>query len=104
VVGPEKLKTPYEPLGGFREGIKAAAVRFLERHGEYPNACYISMGFPDALPEMMFLRDEDGLALAVLQFRRQTLLAQDEVLLGVEMEIDLWEGGDDEQFTERAIG
>ena len=80
-------------------------MRFLERHEEYPNACYVSVNFPDALPGTTFLFLQgvaDG--RETLRFCRQTLLGQDEVLLGVEVKIDLWEGGDDERFDERAIG
>ena len=103
VVGPEKLKVPYEPFSDFAEGIKTAAIWFLEQHGECPNACYVSVGFPDALPGAQLVRGGPE-GLGALRFCRQTLLGQDEVLLGVEVEIDLWEGGDDERFDERAIG
>ena len=87
----------YEPFDGFRDGVTIAAARFLEEHGVYPNACYVSVRF-GALPGPLYL----GLG-ELMQFRRQTLLADGEVLLGVEVETDLWEE-DDERFNERAVG
>ena len=93
------MKVAYEPFDGFRDGVMIAAARFSEKHGVYPNACYVSVRFPVALPEPLYLGEGE-----LMQFRRQTLLADGEVLLGVEIETDLWEGSDDERFNERAVG
>ena len=97
VVGPEQLKIAYEPFDGFRDGVMVAAARFSEKHGVYPNACYVSVRFGD-LPNPLYLGEGE-----LMRFRRQTLLADGEVLLGVEVETDLWEE-DDERFNERAVG
>lgn len=102
VVGPEKLRIAYEPAEDFLERLRLAAEAFLAAHGEWPNACYVSVRFPGALPRPMALGDVSCAEL--LEFYRQTLLAVDEVLLGVEIEMDLWEGGKDGQFDERAVG
>ena len=95
VVGPEKLKVAYEP--DFRDGVMIASAWFSEKHGVCPNACYVSVRFGD-LPKPLYLGEGE-----LMQFRWQTLLADGEVLLGVEIETDLWEG-DDERFNERAVG
>jgi len=99
VVGPEQLRVAYEPFDGFRDGIMIAAAWFSEKHGIYPNACYVSMRFPGALPAPLYLGKGEGF----MKFRLQTLLADGEVLLGVEIETKLGEDGD-ERFVERAIG
>lgn len=101
VVGPEKLRIPYEPTGTFAARLQPALEAFLERHGEYPNACHVSVRFPGTLPRSLALGDVSCAEL--LEFYRQTLLGEDEILIGVEIEMDLWEGNDG-QFNERAVG
>jgi len=102
VVKPWKVTVVYEPLETFVSRIRLLCRAFADAHDIWPTACYVSVNFPGTLPGPIFLGTEEPGEMVVLQFRRQALLAMDEVLLGVEVETDLWEG-DDEQF-ERAIG
>ena len=93
VVGPEKVRVPYDPVETFRDRLVLPLTRFREEHGQEPNRCYVGMSFPDSLPAPM----------GQVSFRRQTLLAENEVLIGVEIETQLG-GGDHEWFIERAVG
>ena len=98
IVGPKQANVAYRPAGTFKERLWPALEAFFDEHNAWPNACYLSLRFPVALPEPLPLGEGEP-----MQFRLQTLLADGEVLLGVEIETDLWEG-DDERFSERVIG
>jgi hypothetical protein len=97
-MGPEQLKVAYKPAGTFTERLWPALEAFFDEYNIWPNACYVSLRFPGEVPEPLFLGEGEP-----VQFRRQTLLSEDEILLGVEIETTLGEG-DDGQFDERAIG
>jgi hypothetical protein len=103
VVGPEKIVISYKPVATFRDRVRIAASRFLEDHGLWPNACYVSARFPGPTPGPLFLSAGELGEMVGLNFRRQTLLAEGEVLLGVEVEAELGGEGDGE-FDERAVG
>jgi len=104
VVGPKKYKIVYEPPWTFVEKVRELAADFAVKHGLWPNACYISISFSGWLPgPLLLINTGEPNDLETLRFRRQTLLGMDEILLGVEVEMDLWEEGDNE-FSERAIG
>ena len=102
IVGPWKVRVAYEPLDTVADRVRAVARCFQDEHELWPTACYVSVGFPGTLPGPIFLGTGEPGETVVLQFRRQTLLDMDEMLLGVEVETDLWEG--DDEFSERAIG
>ena len=99
IVGPEQAKVAYKPTGTFPLRLEVALEDFFLDHGVFPNTCYVSLRFPGELPESLYVGEGEP-----LQFRRQTLLGDDEVLIGVEIETDLMEGDEDEQFDERAVG
>jgi hypothetical protein len=103
VVGPEKVIVSYKPAATFRDRVRIAARAFFDERGLWPNACYVSVRFPGALPGPLMLGGGEPGEMVALNFRRQTLLAGGEALLGVEVEAELGEGSDGE-FDERAVG
>ena len=99
IMGPEQMRVVYKPPMTFAERLWPALEAFFDRHNIWPNACYVSLRFPGELPAPLYVGEGEP-----VRFRRQTLLAEDEILIGVEIETDLLEGGDDGRFDERAVG
>jgi len=89
IVGPWKVTLPYKPYETFDVRVKAVAWEFFEALGSLPNVCYVSSGFEGKLPGVIVMWPPDDKNATVLRFKRQTLLALDEIIIGYEIAIPL---------------
>lgn len=82
---PIKAKIDYEPADTFGERLQTLVARFIVSNpGLRPNVCYVSA--------------QAKLSLTGIMLKHQTLLAENEVILGF-----IEKGGDSDRISERSV-